>query len=149
MPLKPATKYSIAAGFAIAPVALLFLSAKLAPKTTRRTIPTPTPAVVQQVSTDPISDFRGGLSSVQGMSVFVSSVKPGRLKNEVEIVMTPAFQAEHKAARRQLAVSLWEAWARTSGVADVDKARLRLVDKYGKEIGGSRAIAGSVIYVDD
>lgn len=149
MPLRPVIKYSIAAAFAIAPVVLFFLSARLAPKTTRRTTPTPTPAVVQQASTDPISDFKGGLLATPGATQFVESVRPGRLDGEVEIVVTAAFQNSSKASREDLAQALWTAWVTASGVSDVDKARLRLVDKYGKQIGGSRAIAGSVIYVDD
>jgi hypothetical protein len=49
--------------------------------------------------------------------------------------------------RLQAAQNLWKSWARIASPKDVDKARLKLVDLNGNEVGGSRVLAGSLIWV--
>lgn len=51
--------------------------------------------------------------------------------------------------RLQTAQNLWKQWARIASPTDVDKARLKLVDLNGNEVGGSRALGGSLLWVDD
>ncbi|PZO13145.1 MAG: hypothetical protein DCF25_16480 [Leptolyngbya foveolarum] len=107
------------------------------------------PVSVPISQVDPITDYQAGLSAVPSMAAFVADVRLGLIDGLVEIEVTPQFQAEAKADREGLAVVLWEAWTRSYGGDDVDNARIRLVDEQGRQVGGSRAIAGSVIYVDD
>lgn len=111
------------------------------------TVSVAAPASVSKA--DPIADYKAGLSAVPGMSSFVADVRPGLIDGLVEIEVTASFQVAHKAEREELATALWEAWTRSYGSADVDKGRIRLVNGQGRQVGGSRAIAGSVIYVDD
>lgn len=109
----------------------------------------PAAAPVLASNTDLIADYKEGLSTIPGMANFVADVRPGLIDGLVEIEVTPTYQAEAKVSRENLASALWKAWAYSYGHDDVDKARIRLVDGRGKQVGGSRVIAGSMIYVDD
>lgn len=96
-----------------------------------------------------IAEYKAGLEAISGISDFVSDIRPGLIDGTVEIEVTVNFQEESKPAREDFAASLWETWATVSGVKDVDDARIRLVNRQGKQVGGSRMIGGSMIYVDD
>lgn len=51
--------------------------------------------------------------------------------------------------RLQAAQNLWQTWAKIASPQDLDRARLKLVDLNGNEVGGSRFIAGSAIWVQE
>jgi hypothetical protein len=51
--------------------------------------------------------------------------------------------------RLQAAQSLWKSWASIASPDDLDKARIRLVDFNGNEVGGSRILGGSLIWVQE
>lgn len=117
-------------------------------------LPTEAATPVQAVSSKPtndqaIAEYKARLNTIPGFSNFVSDIRPGLIDGMVELDVTVNFQEESKPAREDFAVSLWETWATASGVKDVDDARIRLVTRQGKEVGGSRMIGGSVIYVVD
>lgn len=59
------------------------------------------------------------------------------------------WHIRHYQIRYQDARSLWEAWAAIASPKDPDSARLALVDGNGNELGGSRALAGSLIWVQE
>ncbi len=111
-------------------------------------------APVAPIPTTPTNDqafaeYKAALETIPGMSSFVSDIRPGLIDGMVELEVTVNFQEESKPAREDFAVSLWEAWVAASDLEDVDDARIRLVNRQGKHVGGSRMIGGSVIYVDD
>jgi hypothetical protein len=96
-----------------------------------------------------VAEYKAALGSVPNMGDFVADVRPGLIEGLVEIQVTTFYAAQQKGARQNFAVALWEAWVTASGLEDVDKARIRLVNRQGQQVGGSRVIGGSVIYVDD
>ena len=51
--------------------------------------------------------------------------------------------------RLQDAQTLWEAWAHIASPQDLDKARIKIVDQRGNEVGGSRVWGGSLIWVQE
>jgi hypothetical protein len=51
--------------------------------------------------------------------------------------------------RLQAAQNLWKLWASIASPAEPDKARIKLVDFNGNEVGGSRVLAGSLIWVQE
>ena len=107
------------------------------------------PIATKPTNNQAIAEYKAALETISGMSNFVSDIRPGLIDGMVDLEVTASFQAENKAAREDFAVALWEAWAAASDLEDVDDARIRLVTRQGKQVGGSRMIGGSVIYVDD
>lgn len=51
--------------------------------------------------------------------------------------------------RLQAAQNLWQAWAKIASPNNPDKARIKLIDLNGNEVGGSRILAGSLIWVQE
>lgn len=51
--------------------------------------------------------------------------------------------------RLQDAQAFWEAWARIASPNEPDKARISIKDLRGNEVGGSRMLAGSLIWVQE
>lgn len=66
-----------------------------------------------------------------------------------KITVKNIFHLRHKQLRTQDAQTMWEWWASIASPKDADKARISLVDHKGNEVGGSRLIAGSLIWVQD
>ncbi|MEM6836318.1 MAG: hypothetical protein AAF609_05635 [Cyanobacteria bacterium P01_C01_bin.120] len=69
--------------------------------------------------------------------------------NTLVVQVAPGWHYQPKAARLEAATNLWEGWATLRAPEEPDTARLRLEDSNGRQVGGSRVIAGSVVYVDD
>lgn len=152
MAISKPLKYTVAGLFA----AVLFLPAVVAvfapPQTASTSAAAPAVAVdlvEKPTQEQAAADYEARIRRVANMSDFVVDIRLGLIDGLVEIEVTPFYASQHKAARQDFAVALWETWASASGVEDVDKARIRLVNRQGQQVGGSRAIAGSVIYVDD
>lgn len=59
------------------------------------------------------------------------------------------WHIKHKQIRLQDAQSLWKAWAAVASPNDPDKAYITIVDGNDNEVGGSRILAGSLIWVQD
>ena len=55
----------------------------------------------------------------------------------------------HKQVRLQDAQLLWKAWAGLASPDKPDSARIKIVDLGGNEVGRSRFLAGSLIWVQD
>lgn len=51
--------------------------------------------------------------------------------------------------RLQLAQNFWKVWASVNGAPDLDTSRIKLVDLNGNEVGGSRLLGGSLIWVQE
>ena len=97
-----------------------------------------------------VAQYKAGLDTILSMSEFISDIRPGLIDGLVEIEVTAAFREESKPVREDFAVALWEAWVvALDAKDDVDAARIHLVSRQGQQVGGSRTIGGSVIYVED
>ncbi len=51
--------------------------------------------------------------------------------------------------RLQAAQALWQMWVKIVRPKQPDHARIKLVDLLGNEVGGSRALGGSLIWVQE
>jgi hypothetical protein len=69
-------------------------------------------------------------------------------KHRVVITVTRAWHAELYQERLQAAQNLWKIWATLHAPSELDIARIKLQDLNGNEVGGSRVIAGSAIWVN-
>ena len=67
--------------------------------------------------------------------------------NELTIVVTNAWHFQPYQIRFQAAQNLWSLWAKLRSPNDPDKARIELTDYNGNSVGGSRWLAGSLIWV--
>lgn len=65
------------------------------------------------------------------------------------ITLRNVWHLRNKQIRLQDAQTLWKAWAVVASKDDPDSARIKLVDLNGNEVGGSRVLAGSLIWVQD
>jgi hypothetical protein len=79
----------------------------------------------------------------------VTNVAPGRMEGEAKITVSNLWHYQPYQVRLQTAQNFWSAWANTHSPNDPDKARIRIVDLNGNEVGGSRVWAGSLIWVQD
>lgn len=59
------------------------------------------------------------------------------------------WHIRHYQIRLQDAQALWEGWATIASPREPDLARISIVDGRGNEVGGSRILAGSLIWVKD
>lgn len=59
------------------------------------------------------------------------------------------WHRQPKQIRLQHAQWLQQRWVAALGVDDGDKARIKVVDLQGNEVGGSRIVGGSLIWVDE
>jgi hypothetical protein len=106
-----------------------------------------TKAVVKKQSND-IEAFRQKLRLVDKNSALVVSVTPDD-HNTAKIAVTNAWHISPYQLRLQAAQNFWEMWASIASPKDVDKARISIVDFNDNEVGGSRILAGSLIWVQD
>ena len=67
----------------------------------------------------------------------------------VSITVANGWHYQPKQVRQQNARILWQTWAMIYAPNDSDKARLSLLDSVGHEVGGSRLLGGSLIWVAD
>jgi hypothetical protein len=67
---------------------------------------------------------------------------------EVTITVVDAWSGMDYDGRLQAADSLYKLWAITASPDSPDSARIQIQNSNGKTIGGSRALAGSLIWVD-
>lgn len=68
---------------------------------------------------------------------------------EATLTVENIWHIRHNQIRMQDAQALWEAWAKIASPQNPDSARIKLVDLRGNEVGGSRILAGSLIWVKD
>ena len=65
------------------------------------------------------------------------------------LTVTNLWHVRQKQIRLQDAQVLWQLWAQIASPENLDHARLKLVDGMGNSVGGSRILAGSLIWVVD
>ncbi len=79
----------------------------------------------------------------------VKRVDKGFSDNQLAITVYNNWHYEPHQIRKQAGEMLWEIWARIHSPDDVDKARISILDLNGNKVGGSRFIAGSMIWMDE
>lgn len=67
--------------------------------------------------------------------------------DSLTIIVPDGWHYEPYQIRLQAAQNFWELWARIRSPNDPDKARLEITDFNGNSVGGSRWLAGSLIWV--
>ena len=67
------------------------------------------------------------------------------------VLVGPGWIGLSKSQRLELATLMWQAWAKENlaDQPDLDRSRIKLVSQAGRDVGGSRALGGSLIYVED
>lgn len=94
---------------------------------------------------------KGAEAQAAGVSI-VSRVEVRRLGSsmwEAKLTMRNLWHIRHKQLRLQDAQALWRVWASIASPSKPDGARIKIVDQMGNEVGGSRILGGSLIWVDD
>ncbi|QDT24817.1 hypothetical protein Enr10x_01090 [Gimesia panareensis] len=82
----------------------------------------------------------------------VKSVRVQEISNgiwEAEIEVRNNWHIKPYQVRLQDAQNLWSAWAKIASPQEPDSARIKIVDINGNEVGGSRVLAGSLIWVQE
>jgi len=100
-------------------------------------------------TSDNIQKYRKLMRSIDKNGDIVTNVTQGRMDGEIKISVSNSWHYEPYQIRLQLAQKLWDAWAATHSPNEPDKARIQIVDGNGNEVGGSRAWAGSLIWVQE
>lgn len=80
---------------------------------------------------------------------FVKRVSMKRISSSLQLTITVSniWHIRAYQIRLQDAQTLWEIWARIASPSELDSARIKIVDLRGNEVGGSRVLAGSLIWV--
>ena len=92
-------------------------------------------------------DFMALLTAVGLDSSTINSVSVSDLTVTIKVTNTWHVMAYQN--RLQAAQNLWEGWASVASPKDRDQARIKVVDLNGNEVGGSRILAGSLIWVQE
>lgn len=70
-------------------------------------------------------------------------------ENTATITVSNQWHVRNKQLRLQDAQTLWRLWANINNPSEVDKARIKIVDGNGNQVGGSGFLGGSIIDVKD
>ena len=76
-------------------------------------------------------------------------VAEGHLPNQLAITVPNGWHYQPQQLRLQMGQNFWKIWARIYSPGEPDKARISIRDLNGNEVGGSRMLAGSLIWVDE
>jgi hypothetical protein len=78
-------------------------------------------------------------------NVYVNDIIP----QQIIIEMKPIWHARNKHLRKNDATQFWKLWASIHSPNDPDRARVKLVSINGDEVGGSRILGGSLIWIEE
>jgi hypothetical protein len=96
-----------------------------------------------------VREFDGQLRKVDASGALIVAVRPGRNEHQVDVTVANQWHREPYQIRLQAAQNIWQAWAQIRAPKNPDLARIKIVDLNGNEVGGSRVLAGSLIWVQD
>jgi len=97
----------------------------------------------------PAQEFLTVIRKYDPRQQLVVDATPGKLQDQIVITVPNAFHRLHYQERLQAAQLLWQVWVTVIKPKDADHARIKLVDRLGNEVGGSRALGGSLIWVQE
>jgi len=96
-----------------------------------------------------VEEFNTTLSA-PAIKAYMANAKLSDLSPDgLEITVTTRWHYEPKAIRLQMAQVIWKAWAGIHRPEKPDAAYITLRDATGNKVGGSRVMAGSLIWVAD
>ncbi len=118
---------------------------------------TPAPAAAAQANSQPSyppfegdrDRFMKAVREIDPKGALVVGASKGRRETNLVITVADGWHYQPYQMRLQAAQNLWSAWAKIRSPSDVDKARISIVDMNGNEVGGSRMLAGSLIWVQE
>ncbi len=84
-----------------------------------------------------------------GRALIVRVEQDARDTNTAKITVSNAWHGRPHQIRLQDAQALWKVWSQINYPVKPDHTRLKLVDLMGNEVGGSRVLGGSMIWVKD
>lgn len=68
--------------------------------------------------------------------------------DDVKVIsVDDSWHSQHYQVRLQQAQAWQREWAQQHSPGEVDRARIKIVDRGGNEVGGSRVLAGSMVWV--
>jgi hypothetical protein len=97
----------------------------------------------------PAQEFLTVIRKYDPRKQLVVDATPGKLQDQIVITVPNAFHRLHYQERLQAAQLLWQVWVSVRRPKDPDHARIKLVDLLGNEVGGSRALGGSLVWVQE
>jgi hypothetical protein len=110
--------------------------------------PTPTPTIVVKKTTkDDLKSYEEVLKLTSEVKFIDSIIEGTRSANQIKITLKDQWHYLPYQIRLQKAQGLWKLWATIHAPENVDLARISLVDLEGNEVGGSRLVAGSMLWV--
>ncbi len=93
--------------------------------------------------------FKNGLFDMlnkQNINIVQDVYLNKNLPQEVILVMKPLWHARNKHLRKNDATVFWKLWASINSPKNPDRARIKLVSINDDRVGGSRILAGSLIW---
>lgn len=116
--------------------------------------PTPAPAraapvAPAQSAADHLGEYRKMMRTIDPQGDIVVNVIEGRQNDTINVTVANSFHYEPYQMRLQLAQTFWQGWSRIHSPTEPDKARIKVLDMSGNEVGGSRVWGGSVIWVKE
>jgi hypothetical protein len=94
-----------------------------------------------------LSQLKELIAAVDPRAQLVVSVTNGRTQDEATVTVTNQWLTLPYQTRLQTAQSFQMIWAKVYAPTQPDKARVRLVDLNGNEVGGSGAMGGTLVDV--
>lgn len=98
------------------------------------------------------SDAIKFITAIRSAGIDNSLIENARMDargNFLRITVSNLWHLQQKQIRYQSAQNLWLIWATIHSPDSSDDARIKLLDYNGNEVGGSRVLAGSMIWVQD
>jgi hypothetical protein len=93
-----------------------------------------------------LAAFKAGVEELGAAELILNYSAQGK---RLTLTVANGWHFQPYQLRLQAAQNLWQGWAQLISPTELDSARLKLVDGNGNEVGGSRIIAGSAIWVKE
>lgn len=98
---------------------------------------------------DPVNRFIKRLAKAGVGSELIDTVSYDSDPKWIKVTVANGWHLAPYQLRLQAAQNLWKLWAGIASPSEPDNARIKLVDYNDNEVGGSRVIAGSMIWVQE
>jgi hypothetical protein len=127
------------------------LTAQLRKRGDLKPIETPSPEYKAATipTSDPIAELLAFIRTVDKNGDLIINVTQGVDSNTAKITVANQWHDSGYQVRLQNAQLMWKSWAGFRSPKEPDKARIKILDRMGNEVGGSRIWGGSLIWVKD
>lgn len=119
---------------------------------TQRQAAAPRPKSEPTVATEALRAYEAVIRGIDPSGALFGAVSLDEYDDDLQsvvVVVQSDWHYQPKAARQEVATNLWRGWVQLRLPDEADHARLRLETPSGKHVGGSRMLAGSLIWVED